>query len=388
MLRIVNMSKKFSSQTVTPQVLDGVNLEIHEGEFFSLLGPSGCGKTTLLRIIAGLETASEGELFWDNKPIDTLKPQVRPFNMIFQRYALFPHMTVYENIAFGLKIKGVGHDEIKVRVEEILSLVGLWPLRERLPETLSGGQAQRVAVARAVVNRPKILLLDEPLSALDQKMRVHMQSELRELQRRLKITFILVTHDQEEALALSDRIAVMNCGRIEQVSTPRELYEFPKTHFVAQFVGSMGSVIGVVDQMAEKNTEKLFGSDQIISLRTESGMVISGLCQRPNISKVNFAGEKFEAFVRPERVRLQPLAYDNELEGVILNVSFKGLHSELCVGVGVDQLLRVFLAPSEVTPKICVGAKLKIYFSQKDTFIFNLPKSELASELKPELKSR
>lgn len=370
MLSIVNMSKKFSSQTVTPPALDRVNLEIQPGEFFSLLGPSGCGKTTLLRIIAGLETASSGELYWNNNRIDMLKPQDRPFNMIFQRYALFPHMTVFENIAFGLKIKGVTKDVIKTRVDEVLNLVDLLLLKDRLPETLSGGQAQRVAVARAVVNRPQILLLDEPLSALDQKMREHMQSELRELQRRLKITFILVTHDQEEALALSDRIAVMNRGRIEQVSTPPLLYNSPQTHFVAQFVGSMGSMKGRGCQVA---TEK--SSDGQISLRLESGAIICGVKKNTDLNKQNLSHKYFEAFVRPEKIRIRSQERDNEIETKVLNISFKGLHSELSLGVNSHERLRVFVSPSEITSHIRVGEKLKVYFSPQDTSIFDSPES-------------
>lgn len=371
MLRIVNMSKNFSSQTVTPQALDKVNLEIKPGEFFSLLGPSGCGKTTLLRIIAGLETASSGELFWNNSRLDSVKPQDRPFNIVFQRYALFPHLSVFENIEFGLKIKGFDKNEIRTRVEEVLNLVDLWFLRDRLPETLSGGQAQRVAVARAVVNRPQILLLDEPLSALDQKMRVHMQSELRELQRRLKITFILVTHDQEEALALSDRIAVMNRGQIEQVSAPRELYESPQTYFVAQFVGSMGSIVGSRPPALVESRNADDGDDSLISVKLDSGEIISGINNNVGADYTNL-----EFFIRPENIRLQPQARDNEIETEIVSIAFKGLHSELILGVHSSQRLRVFIKPNEVTSKMCIGAKLKVYFSPQDTFAFAQPKGK------------
>ena len=262
MLRVVNISKNFGNQT---NALNNVSLDVKSGEFFSLLGPSGCGKTTLLRIIAGFETASSGELYWNDLRVDHIRPQSRPFNMVFQRYALFPHLTVFENVAFGLRVKHVDSKSTKGRVENALNLVGLWSHRDRLPETLSGGQAQRIALARAIVNEPKILLLDEPLSALDQKMREYMQTELRELQQRLGITFIFVTHDQEEALALSDRIGVMNNGFLEQVATPEELYERPNTHFVAQFVGSMGSIRGsAIDHQ---------------SLQLPNGQLIRGQCR-------------------------------------------------------------------------------------------------------------
>lgn len=245
MLEIINITKSFAEQTpnsptaqAQPLALDQINLKINEGEFFSLLGPSGCGKTTLLRIIAGLEQPTSGDLLLDSKSMNMIPAQRRPFNMVFQRYALFPHLTVFENLKFGLEIKKVPSAEIKKRVDNMLQLVELTSLAHRYPETLSGGQAQRVALARAIVNQPRVLLLDEPLSALDLKMREQLQRELVQIQKKLGLTFIHVTHDQEEAVMLSDRIAVMNKGRLEQVSSPEELYNLPKTHFVHEFVGS------------------------------------------------------------------------------------------------------------------------------------------------------
>jgi len=345
MLRILNMSKQFASQSA----LNGVNLEVRDGEFFSLLGPSGCGKTTLLRIVGGFETPTAGDLFWEDQKLNFIRPQSRPFNMVFQRYALFPHLTVFENVAFGLRIKQVQNGDLRRRVEETLNLVGLWALRDRLPETLSGGQAQRVAVARAVVNEPKILLLDEPLSALDLKMREHMQTELRELQRRLKITFILVTHDQDEAMALSDRIGVMNLGRLEQVSTPRDLYEHPETLFVADFVGSMGSVEGeALDSEA---------------MRGSTGQLIRGQGQ---IKK----GCSARAFVRPEKVHLGANANANEIEARVANVAFKGLHYELHLEISPQERLRALVPAETFNPSIGVGQTVRAHFLPVDTFLF------------------
>lgn len=355
MLRTVNMSKKFASQTA----VDQVSLEVRAGEFFSLLGPSGCGKTTLLRMIAGFETPTEGELYWDTVRLDSIPPQDRPFNMVFQLYALFPHLTVYENVAFGLRVKKVESGPLEKRVRDALRLVGLEDFANRMPETLSGGQAQRVAVARALVNEPKILLLDEPLSALDQKMREHMQTELRQLQQRLGITFILVTHDQEEALALSDRIAVMNHGRIEQVASPRELYEAPKTHFVAKFVGSMGSIFGTA----------VGSEDGLATIQTRTGKKLRG---RGQVSVQSLA----EAFVRPENVFIGEGSPElNQLNGRVGNVAFKGLHFELQVLFEDDQKLRVFVRPEKMPADLKSGSTISVHFSPQDTFIFERPQA-------------
>ncbi|MGZ3692306.1 MAG: ABC transporter ATP-binding protein [Pseudobdellovibrio sp.] len=237
MLKLTNISKSYSNDESANYVIKNLNLEIKKGEFFSLLGPSGCGKTTLMRLIAGLENLSEGSIELNSQPIHQLGPQKRPFHMVFQKYALFPHLSIFENVAFGLRLKKKSESEIKTLVLEMLELVSLAGFESRFPETLSGGQQQRVALARALVNKPEILLLDEPLSALDLKLRSKMQTELKLLQKKTGITFIFVTHDQGEALALSDRIAVMQGGRIEQLGTPEELYNSPRTLFVADFIG-------------------------------------------------------------------------------------------------------------------------------------------------------
>ena len=233
MVRVEGIKKVFDDTVVIPKL----DLTIYDGEFLTLLGPSGCGKTTLLRMIAGLETPTEGHIYLDGKEVTDLPPYKRDANMVFQNYALFPHMDVEDNIRFGLKMKNVPLDEQNRRVEQLLELTHLKNLRHRYPSEMSGGQQQRVAIARALVNNPKVLLLDEPLGALDYQLRKKLQIELKILQRQLGITFIFVTHDQEEALTMSDRIVVMNEGLIEQDDTPGNLYHRPQTRFVAQFIG-------------------------------------------------------------------------------------------------------------------------------------------------------
>ncbi|HKT45388.1 MAG TPA: ABC transporter ATP-binding protein [Gaiellaceae bacterium] len=231
--------------------VDGVSLSIGEGEFFSLLGPSGCGKTTTLRMIAGFVAPDEGRVLLNGDDVTTVPPNKRPVNMVFQQYALFPHMTVHDNVAFGLRMSHVPRSDHRERVTEILRVVALEGYERRRPRQLSGGQQQRVALARALVNRPAALLLDEPLGALDVKLRRHMQLELKRIQNELGTTFVYVTHDQEEALAMSDRIAVMNDGKVEQLGTPREIYERPASAFVADFVGTV-NVIGDVSVRPER----------------------------------------------------------------------------------------------------------------------------------------
>ncbi len=239
-----NITKRFGKVVA----VDNVSLQIQEGEFFALLGPSGCGKTTLLRMLAGFETPTEGRLLIDGKDIAALPPNKRPVNMVFQSYAVFPHMSVAENVGYGLKMSNVEGGERARRVAEALELVKLDGFGARTPDQLSGGQRQRVALARALVNRPRVLLLDEPLSALDAKLRDQMRSELTSLQEKVGITFIMVTHDQDEALAIATRCAVMNRGLLQQVATPSDLYEFPNSRFVADFVGSVNMFEGVLAQ--------------------------------------------------------------------------------------------------------------------------------------------
>jgi spermidine/putrescine transport system ATP-binding protein len=237
-IALTGVSKQFGGVAA----VNDVSLEIGEGEFFSLLGPSGCGKTTTLRMIAGFETPDVGRVVLQGSDVTATPANRRPVNMVFQQYALFPHMTIYDNVAFGLRMRGVPRGEHRVRVTEILRIVSLEGYERRRPRQLSGGQQQRVALARALVNRPAALLLDEPLGALDVKLRKQMQLELKRIQHELGTTFVYVTHDQDEALAMSDRIAVMNRGRVEQLGTPRQVYEQPSTEFVADFIGSLNAL--------------------------------------------------------------------------------------------------------------------------------------------------
>jgi spermidine/putrescine ABC transporter ATP-binding subunit len=243
-ISICGVSKRFGAV----RAVDDVDLEIRRGEFFSLLGPSGCGKTTLLRILAGLETPSEGEIYIDGQAMSAIPAFRRPVNMVFQNYAIFPHLDVGKNIAFGLRKSGLSKAEIEAKVEEMLDLIKLPGYAERGATELSGGERQRIALARALIKRPKVLLLDEPLGALDKKLREQMQLELRELQKSVGITFVFVTHDQEEALTMSDRIAVMSQGRVLQVASPTDLYERPNSRFVADFIGTMNFFDGRIQK--------------------------------------------------------------------------------------------------------------------------------------------
>ena len=243
-LKLKNITKSFTKEDA---VLNGINLTIHKGEFITLLGSSGCGKTTTLRIVAGLEMPDSGQVFLDGEDVTLLAPEARDVNTVFQNYALFPHMNVADNIGYGLKLKKVPKQEIKKKVKEMLELVQLPGYEKRKPSELSGGQKQRVAIARSLVNNPRVLLLDEPLGALDLQLRRAMQIELKKLQKKLGITFIYITHDQEEAINMSDRIAVMRDGRFEQIGTPDEIYNHPKTSYVATFVGNANILKGTAE---------------------------------------------------------------------------------------------------------------------------------------------
>ncbi|MBQ5903340.1 MAG: ABC transporter ATP-binding protein, partial [Alistipes sp.] len=241
-IELNHLAKSFGDKVV----LDDVSLYVKKGEFVTILGPSGCGKTTLLRILAGFGTADEGEIRIDGVSITDIPPHKRPVNTVFQRYALFPHLNVYDNVAFGLKLKKVKSDEIDSRVRKVLKMVGMTDYEWRDVNSLSGGQQQRVAIARAIINRPQVLLLDEPLAALDLKMRKDMQMELKEMHKTLGITFVYVTHDQEEALTLSDTIVVMNEGKVQQIGTPTDIYNEPKNSFVADFIGESNILNGTM----------------------------------------------------------------------------------------------------------------------------------------------
>ncbi|WP_455372863.1 ABC transporter ATP-binding protein [Limibacillus halophilus] len=295
-----------------------LNLSIGAGEFLSFLGPSGCGKTTALRMLAGFETPTEGEVLIDGEVINELEPFRRPVNMVFQSYALFPHLTVFDNIAYGLRQRRprLGREVIREKVARALEVVRLSGYDNRRIWEMSGGQQQRVALARAIVNEPKLLLLDEPLAALDRKLRKEMQIELQDLQRQLGITFILVTHDQEEALSLSDRVCVMREGRIVQVGSPQELYDNPNSRYVADFVGTSNFFDGRIEEMAEGRA----------TLVTTGGLRFNG-----QASAGLSAGGEGCLSIRPEQIRLQRDAGPDSLEVVVHNRIFLGEHTEYLV---------------------------------------------------------
>lgn len=285
MIILTNLRKQYGDFVA----VENTTLNVKKGEFLTFLGSSGCGKTTTLRMIAGFEDPTEGSILIGGKHAEHLPPNKREVNTVFQNYALFPHLTIRENIAFGLKLQKVKKAEIKERVENIIKLVKLEEHADKSPDQLSGGQKQRVAIARAIVNNPKVLLLDEPLGALDLKLRKEMQLELKQLQRELEITFIYVTHDQEEALIMSDRIVVMNKGRIEQVGTAHEIYERPQTKFVAQFIGETNLFEDV--EILEKN-----GNDYVVAIGSEKVSTDSMKDFKP--------GEKVHISIRPENMKL------------------------------------------------------------------------------------
>ncbi|OPH37098.1 spermidine/putrescine ABC transporter ATP-binding protein PotA [Moraxella atlantae] len=315
LLRIQNLSKAYGDNPI----LQGINLDIYHGEFLTLLGPSGCGKTTLLRLIGGFEMPDGGRLELDGVDIAMLPAEKRPINTVFQQYALFPHMTVYDNVAYGLKLKKVPKAEIDQRVREALAMVQLEHTLARKPQDLSGGQQQRIAIARAVVNRPKLLLLDEPLSALDAKLRVQMQSELKRLQRELGITFVFVTHDQEEALSMSDRIALMKGGVFQQIDTPIGIYESPANLFTASFIGETNlfkaQVLAVTDSHIRVQVAEQAQNTPEFSMVRE-------------LPKPKFAvqvGQTVNLLLRPEDIRVY-YTYEGHggLVGHVVDSSYKG----------------------------------------------------------------
>jgi spermidine/putrescine transport system ATP-binding protein len=316
------------------EAVRSVSLDIREGEFFSLLGPSGCGKTTTLRMIGGFETPDEGRILLRGADVTTVPPNRRNVNMVFQHYALFPHMSIYDNVAFGLKLKKLGKGEQRDRVGELLRVVELEGFEKRRPAQLSGGQQQRVALARALVNRPAALLLDEPLGALDVKLRKQMQLELKRIQAELGTTFVYVTHDQEEALAMSDRIGVMNKGVVEQIGPPREIYAHPATAFCADFIGSLNALEVRVDEVADGRV--------VARLSPTERLVVP-------VSNGHQPGESVRVAVRPERIRIdaagQPAPEDgSRLEGVVADVVFLGSLTQFHVDTKVGRVVSYRMA--------------------------------------------
>lgn len=302
-VELKNISKEYGGVTV----LNELNLYIRENEFLTLLGPSGCGKTTTLRIIGGFEKPSEGTVMFEGKNVTDIPPYQRQINTVFQKYALFPHLDVFDNIAFGLKIKKMPKDEINNKVKEMLRLVNLQGFEHRTIDSLSGGQQQRIAIARALVNEPKVLLLDEPLGALDLKLRKDMQIELKNMQKRIGITFIYVTHDQEEALTMSDTIVVMDKGVVQQIGTPVDIYNEPKNAFVAEFIGESNIIDGIIhEDFLVEFSGKLF----------------------PCVDKGFNKDENIDVVIRPEDIEV---VEDGVMEGIVTSVTFKGVHYEMIV---------------------------------------------------------
>ncbi|MBR1143230.1 ABC transporter ATP-binding protein [Bradyrhizobium sp. AUGA SZCCT0431] len=334
LLRIEGVGKTFGSF----RAVDRLSLDIRAGEFFALLGPSGCGKTTLLRMLAGFETPDEGRILLGAKDIAQVPPHLRPVNMMFQNYALFPHLSVRDNIAFGLKRAGMARDQIATRVAEMVALVKLEGMEKRKPDQLSGGQKQRVALARSLARRPQVLLLDEPLAALDKKLRESTQLELMDLQRRLGMTFIIVTHDQEEAMTVANRIGVMDAGRLEQVASPRELYEAPHSRWIAEFIGDVNLFDGEVG-WRENNR---------LLVTTKEGVTLAVTEPRQRVTKATVC-----VAIRPEKVKLSRRApvsdaanthAINRLEGVVTDVSYLGGLTAYKVKLESGAVVRVSMA--------------------------------------------
>jgi spermidine/putrescine transport system ATP-binding protein len=333
----------------------GIDLDIYQGEFFSILGPSGCGKTTTLRLVAGFEEPTAGEVLIQGKSMTQVPPYRRPVNTVFQSYALFNHMTVWDNIAFGLRIKSKSNSEIQERVLESLQLVKMESFARRFPAQLSGGQQQRVALARALVNRPAVVLLDEPLGALDLKLRKEMQVELSHLHKELRLTFVLVTHDQEEALSLSDRIAVMNEGRIEQVGTPSEIYEYPKTPFVADFIGDTNLFQGQVEASDPSS----------LLVTTDKGLKILA---RPMESWHGSTPRQVIVSVRPEKIQVglgEPVNQMNCFEGRLKHTMYLGTHIHCVVELMSGDCLTV-LQPNKLQELPDPHTPIHVYWAAND----------------------
>ena len=355
-LELKEIKKSF---TEGEAVLDNISLEISKGEFITLLGSSGCGKTTTLRIIAGLEQPDAGSVWLDGREVTGLEPNQRDVNTVFQNYALFPHMNVAENIGYGLKLKKVPKSEIRKKVSQMLELVQLEGYEKRKPSELSGGQKQRVAIARALVNNPKVLLLDEPLGALDLQLRRAMQIELKHLQKKLGITFIYITHDQEEAINMSDRIAVMKDGRIEQIGTPDEIYNHPKTSYVATFVGNANILHGVAESIQGENVIVKIGNDRVIVKLETSQRDTEDTGAKQYLS----AGEKVTLAVRSENILLQEAAVIGDTDtdngdAVDISVTDRGLDAHNKNSVSGLQ--------ATVTEKNFAGGQLRVTLKLSD----------------------
>lgn len=362
LLSFKSVSKNFAQQ----EVLKEFDLEIYDGEFFTILGPSGCGKTTVLRLIAGFEHADEGVIAIAGETINQVPAEKRPINTVFQSYALFPHMTVADNVAFGLKMAGVGKAEIKQKVSDALALVKLADFEKRMPHQLSGGQKQRVAIARAIVMQPKLLLLDESLSALDHKLRQQMQMELKQIQRKLGITFVYVTHDQEEALSMSDRVLVMNKGQAQQIGTPREIYEEPENLFIARFIGEINVFDAVV-------------TDVLGEFRYQ--VKIDQVHKQVHCNQKLAVGDDVHVLLRPEDLRIE---YISDVPsdkvgffGHIVERSYTGQTLESLIDLGHGEIIRASEFFNEDDPDFDYSINQKVWLNWVDGWEHVIKKSTL-----------
>lgn len=351
MVRFVNVQKSYDGQTL---VVKNLNLDIAKGEFVTMLGPSGSGKTTTLLMLAGFEPATDGEIFLNGNPINRMPPHKRGIGMVFQNYALFPHMTVNENLAFPLQVRQLGKAEIEQRVKNALEMVELPTFGHRRPSQLSGGQQQRVAVARALVFDPHLVLMDEPLGALDKQLREQMQYEIRHLHERLGITVVYVTHDQAEALTMSDRIAVFNDGIVQQLSTPAELYERPQNSFVAQFIGENNKLRGVVQDLGDNGS---------CAVRLTSGELVTA-----SAVKVSNKGDRTLLSLRPERVKIDPVARGmaNIVDGCVEELIYLGDHVRTRLTVAGQSDFIVKIPNDAERPPLKQGTKVKVGWSPED----------------------
>ena len=366
-LKLSKITKSFGEF----KAVDDLSITIPEGSFFALLGPSGCGKTTTLRMIAGLEEPTAGRIYIGNNDITESRPYERPVNTVFQNYALFPHLTIFENIAFGLRRRGI--KDVKAEVERVLNLVELPHLAQRKPTQLSGGQQQRIALARAIVNKPALLLLDEPLGALDLKLRRQMQIELKWIQTQVGLTFVHVTHDQEEAMTMADTIAVMNEGRIEQMGTPEDLYESPKTAFVANFLGQSNLIRGqITGNDGDNNVVEVHGQKVAVPKNrtfSNSSSVLIG--------------------IRPEKIDIdlenEPADGNVLRGGKVVDVSFVGVSTQYQVEMPWGQELMVFEQNDGTTPMLELGDQVRLQWMPKFTFgLDGAQDADAGSEVNPE----
>jgi len=350
MKKVIVRLEGFGKSYGKKEVIKDIDLEVYEGEFLTLLGSSGCGKTTILRSISGLDIPTYGKVYIDDEDVTNLEPPKRQVNTIFQNYALFPLMNIYDNIAFGLRMKKVSEDEIKKRVNEMLELVHLEGYEHRFPRDLSGGEQQRVSLARGLVNRPKVLLLDEPLSALDLKLRKKMQIELKMLQRKLGITFIYVTHDQDEALSMSDRIVVLRNGKIEQIDSPTDIYDKPNSLYVAEFIGDANSFVTKVSNIDYEKKLVYF----------ENGMVAKN-----NNYKV---GDKVDIVIRPENIKISgKLKEKNSFSSKVQELIYDGSSTKLIFNID-KTLVKVVVFGND--KKYEVGQELNLYWDIEDLVVF------------------